>query len=298
MAEPASPLLPERLAMIGFDLAERSFCKLDAIRAEKRGKRLGELAYILDKKHRLRTISNLALAFPEWSEARRLKVAKDVFRHFGMVLGDFLRAPIRSNEEVNASITMEGYEHFAEAKQMNLGILMITAHFGNWERYAQYVTAQGEQIAVVARDANQGELQKRVVRIREAKGASVLSRGSAAREIIKGLRSGAFIAILPDQNDDEVFVPFFGKPAGSVLGPAVLHQRTGAPLLPAYLARVGPGKYQGFVKPIIDKPNLEADREKIMAAINESLEEVVREYPEQWLWMHDRWKSARNKGLL
>jgi len=112
------------------------------------------------------------------------------------------------------------------------------------------------------------------------------------------LRKNKLLGVLPDQNTDECFVPFFGHPTGTVLGPAVLHQRTGAVMLPAYCVRIGIGQYRVIVRPPIDLQNIEENRELLAAEMNARLEEVIREYPEQYLWMHDRWKSARRAGLL
>jgi Kdo2-lipid IVA lauroyltransferase/acyltransferase len=125
----------------------------------------------------------------------------------------------------------------------------------------------------------------------------VLSRGSAAREIIKRLKAGEVVGLLPDQNADDAFIPFFGKPAGTVLGPAVLHIKTKAPLLPSCCIRTGPGTYKViFFEPIRQLENETA--EELMTRINAVLEKMIRIAPEQYLWMHDRWRNARRKGLL
>ena len=112
------------------------------------------------------------------------------------------------------------------------------------------------------------------------------------------LRGGGTVALLPDQNSEECFVPFFGQPCGSVLGPAVLHLRTGATLIPAFCVRTGVGKYHVRVHPSVNPDGKEKDPVAITATLNRILEDEVRQHPEQWLWMHDRWKSARRKGML
>jgi len=287
-----------KVAVWAFDRGQKFFLKQDVAIAERRGAKLGLLFYRLDKKHRERTHSNLALAFPEWTEEKRNEVAKGVFRHYGLVMGDFLRAPIRTNEEVLASTEVEGMEHFHAAEAIGKGVLVVTGHLGNFERFAQYCTATGRHISVVARDANQGELQKRVMAVRENSGVEFISRGDAALPIVKKLRRKQLVGVLPDQNDTECFAPFFGKPAGTVLGPAVIHQRTGAPILPAYCIRMGVGKYKVVVREPIDLENVEQDSTAIMGQVNAVLESVIRDYPDQWLWMHDRWKSARNRGMF
>lgn len=281
-----------------FDAVQKLFLVQDIRVAERRGEKLGMLLYRLDRKHRERTLSNLALAFPEWDQKRRDHVAKEVFLHWGRVAADFFRSPIRTNEEVIASMKIRDTDFLEIADSCTNGVLSCTAHFGNFERFGHWATAQGRTITVVARDANQGAIQKRIDAIRAHSGMTYLPRGNSARGIIGVLRRGGVVGILPDQNDDECFVPFFGKPAGTVLGPAVLHLRTKATLVSSFCARIGPGQYETIVMPPINSVGLESDPPAIMSLVNADLEKVVREFPEQYLWMHDRWKNARRRGLL
>jgi len=291
-------VLLDRVGLYAFGAGQRMFLKQDVAVAERRGELFGELAFRVLKSRRRRAISNLELAFPEWSDAKRDEVARKVFRHFGLITADFLRTPLRTNEELLAATEVVGMEHYEKAAAVGKGIIACTAHLGNWERFGHWMIATGGNISVVARDANQGAIQDRVSKIREMTGLTVLSRGDSARPILVKLRRKEIIGLLPDQNSDESFVPFFGKPCGTVLGPAVLHQRTGAPLLPAYCVRTGPGKYKVILLEPIDIDNTNKSAEEIMAEVNAVLESVIREYPEQWLWLHDRWKNARKKNLL
>lgn len=287
-----------RAGIWAFDQGQKFFLTKDVAVAERRGERLGMLFYRLDRKHRERTYANLEMAYPEWSAERRDEVAKGVFRHYGLVMGDFLRTPVRTDQEVLESAEVFGLEHLTTAESVGKGVLVVTGHLGNFERFGHYCTASGRSIAVVARDANQSEMQDRIAKVRANTRVEFLSRGEAARPILVKLRRKELIGLLPDQNTDESFVPFFGKPCGTVLGPAVLHQRTGAPILPAFCVRTGVGRYRIIVKEPIDLENREKEPEAIMAQVNAVLESVIRDYPEQWLWMHDRWKSARRRGLL
>jgi KDO2-lipid IV(A) lauroyltransferase len=281
-----------------FGRAQRSFETPDVRKAERKGERLGLLLYRLDRKHRERTHANLELAFPDWAPERRETIARDVFKHFGIVTADFMRSPIRTHQEVLDNMEVEGFEHFEAAEALGKGVIAVTAHLGNWERFGHWCTAIGRHISVVARDANDSEIQDRIAKIRENTGIAVLSRGKSAREMLAKLRRKEIIGLLPDQNSGESFVPFFGHPCGTVLGPAVLHQRTGAALLPSYCVRTGPGKYRVVLRPLVDPDVQEKDAEVITAQLNLVLESVIRDYPEQYLWMHDRWKSARMRGLL
>ncbi len=279
-----------------FDAAQRRFASKDAIGAEQAGGRLGMLAYRLDKKHRTRAESNLQLAFPEKGVAWAEETARESFRHFGRLAGDLMRSPQRTDEEVLS--TLEVPPDALGYLQEGRGTLICTGHLGNWERAAHWVTAQGHKLSVVVRHVNQPGLQERVEGLRRNAGIDLLNRGDAAMGMMRKLRRGEMVAVLPDQNGGDVFVPFFGHQTGSVVGPAVLAQRTGSLIFPAFCLRTGPGKYRIIAHKPLDLKENPMTPEEIMTAYYQDLEAAVREAPEQYLWMHDRWKSARRRGLL
>ena len=221
-----------------------------------------------------------------------------MYEHFGTVLSDFLRTPLRTEQSLIESIQVEDRGPFDEAIAMGKGVLVVTAHFGNWERIGHVVVSQGYSLTAVARDANQNAVQQRVHSLREMTGMTILSRGDSARGLIRALRANTLVAMLPDQNDDEVFVPFFGKPCGTVLGPAVLQQRTKCALLPAYCVRTGTDQYRVIIRPLVNPDLKETDLAVVTAKWMHELESAIKEYPEQYLWLHDRWKSARQRGML
>lgn len=270
-----------------------------ALQAERVGARIGRALFRFSRKHRERALSNLALAFPEMGDSERRALAKKVFEHFGMVATDFMRTTARTDEEVVSMMEVDGEDSIRRAVEGGKGTLLVSAHFGNWERAAQYAKAQGLDIYAVQRDADDQQVQVDVVRLRESTGMKVISRGNAARQILALLRENKLVALLPDQNCSESFVPFFGHPAGTVLGPATLSRRTGAALVPVFCARIGPGRYRMHLLPALEpKPGIDDPILALTHSMNEAIESIVRKYPEQWLWFHDRWKSARQRGLL
>lgn len=290
--------LERRAGYFGFRLAERLFLGKDPLRAERAGAKLGNLAYRLSRKHRQRALSNLALALPEIPEAERVELARRCFRHFGRLTADFLKSAVRTDEEVLASCRFEGFDHLDDALAEGKGAILVTGHLGNWERASHCVVARGYKLTVVARDANDGDLDRHVARIRRAHGVEVLSRGAAARGILSRLKKNEVIGILADQNSGDVFVPFFGKPCGTVTGPSSIHLKTGAPILPFVSAWEEPGRYSAQIgAPLVPESGFEPV-EGMTRAINRALEAAIRQTPEQWLWFHDRWKSARKAGLL
>jgi len=290
--------LVSKLGAFAFRRFQPAFEHRDVAGAERLGERLAGWWFRLDRKHRERAIWNVQLAFPEKSEEEAKSIARESFRHYGRVMGDFLRSPVRTDQEVLDSVEQRDLGPYVEANDKGKGVLAITGHMGNFERLAHWYQAKGYTMTVIARDANDEGLQDQIAKIRGSRGMQMLSRGDSAREILKKLRNKETIGILPDQNADECFVPFFGKLCGTTLGPAVLHLRTGAPLVPGFCIRTGPGKYRVEIFEPMQYDKASATAEQIMADLNKVLETIIRKYPEQYLWQHDRWKSARQKGLL
>ena len=291
--------IESRLGHWGFTTFRKFLLRKNPGQVESVGARLGRTLFRASKKHRDRALRNLELAFPELSTTDRSALALKVFEHYGIATADFLVSDRRTQEELASQLEIEGFEHLEAAHARGKGTLMITGHLGNWERLSAYLAAKGFKLSVVARDVRETGLNAEVNRLRSHTGTQVISRGAAARPILEKLRNNELVGILPDQNTDEYFIPFFGKPAGTVLGPGVLSARTGATVLFCCCMRVGPNRYRVHIEPPLEpQPGFETNGEGMMHTINQTLERYIRRYPEQWLWFHDRWKSARNRGML
>lgn len=282
-----------------FGLAKRLLNARSPQAADRWGARLGRLTCRLVRKRRERVLGNLRLAFPEWTDERRNAVALQTFEHFGKLMADFLRADRRDPLERAAQTRFHGLEHLTRAIEAGKGALLVAGHFGNWERMGEIGRATGRPLSVVVRDANNPAMNAEVDRLRRASGFETISRGNAARFILQKLRANELVGILCDQNTDEAFVPFFGKPCGTVVGPATLGKRTGAPLIPVYPLWREDGTVDVYIEPPLEP--LEGYDDPILgmtAAIAASLEARIRQHPAQYLWLHDRWKSARQRGML
>ena len=266
---------------------------------ERFGTRFGRLYWHLDRRRRVTCQNNLRLAFPDMPADEAARIAKKVFEHFGRAGTDFLMGAKRSRADLESSMTVVGIEKLENALEAGKGVLLVTGHFGNFERIPDWLSMHGYKISIVVRDANEEGVNHIVYGLRQGLGTELIARGNAAIKIVRRLRDNGIVAITPDQNAYEAFLPFFGKPAGTTLGPGVISDRTGAAVVPVFCRYVGPSQYRmEFHDPLTPYSGYDAKGEGMMRAINDKLESVIRETPEQWLWLHDRWRAARLEGLL
>jgi KDO2-lipid IV(A) lauroyltransferase len=262
----------------------------------KAGERLGLLACRLSRRYRRVAERNLCLAYGDSLSAKeREQIVRQVFVHFAKSLMEFLVADGLSVDDLRRMVRVVGEEHLRWCAEQGRGTLLITAHYGNWEIAARYLTqCVGYPLSVVARDADDAPTALLVNRIREQGGYRVLSKGQAVRGILQALRRNEMVAMLPDQNAGDVFVPFFGRLAGTVAGPALLALRTGAPILPVFCTRQPDDSFLcELLPPLLIQPseNKARDVTETMARITAIIEQQIRKHPAQWLWLHNRWKT-------
>ena len=260
--------------------------------------RFGEIAYVLDERHRRIALRNLNIAFPERGEEERKKIARAAFRQLGTVLAE-LPFIIRLNRRnVKKFIWIEGAEHFHKAEERKRGILFLTAHFGNWEwMAASFPLLTDHPIAVVFRPIDNPFIGRVVERLRTCTGNQGISKQKAMARILRVLKEGGVVGILLDQNvswQEGVFVKFFGEWACTNEGLALLAMKTGAAVLPGFGIRQPDGRYRLVLEPeinLIRTGNKEHDVQANTELFTGVIERYVREYPEQWLWLHQRWKT-------
>lgn len=265
------------------------------------GTLMGSVGYLISARYRKVADRNLKLAFGDAMGAtERRSLTVRVFQHFSrMALVECLKAPYLTELEIRKLVAAESYDYVDELLSRGKGMLLITGHLGNWELLARRAALEGYHFVVVARQSPDAGFNAITDRLRAGAGYTVHPRGSSPKYILQTLRSGGVIAILPDQKSDDLFVPFFDVVTGTVAGPAVLSLKTGAPILPMFCPRQPDGTYRMVLKPEIDvhsTGDAAADTARIMADINLVIEDMVREYPDQWLWLHDRWKIRPTQG--
>jgi len=235
---------------------------------------------------------NLTFAYPERDAAWRARTIDGVFISLGRLLTTFARFPLLNRLNVRASIDYEGFEHYQRAKEKGRGVLFATAHLGNWELSAFAHALLTEPMSVVVRPLDNPAIDHLVETRRALSGNTLVSKRDFARSIFHTLKQNGAVGILVDQNsaaDSGVFVPFFGRPACAGLTFAKLAARSGAAVIPGFA--VWSPQSLRYVLKFYPEISMTGDPAADTAAIQHAVETAVREYPDQWLWIHRRWKT-------
>ncbi len=243
---------------------------------------------------RLRRVArrNLAMALPEDTPQRHAQIVDGVFRSIARILVTFAKFPAIRRGYLGQWIRLEGGEHFDRAREAGRGVLVATAHLGNWELSAFAHALMTAPMNVVVRPLDNPLIDGMVERRRALTGNRPIGKKDFARAILKALAGNQAVGILIDQNaglDDGVFVDFFGVPASAGTGFAKFAAHSGAAVLPGFaLWNETERRYVlRFYPPI----GMTGDVTRDTQALQAKLEEVIREYPDQWLWVHRRWKT-------
>ena len=248
---------------------------------------------------RLRRVGlfNLRLAFPQWSERERRRVLFQTFRGFGRMLADFSCFPRLTRATVERLVVYGGFEHFAEAQARGKGVIFLTAHYGNWELSSFAHSLYGHPINFTVRPMDNPLLDRLITRYRCLSGGKPVEKNDFARRAIQSLKQNEAVGVLMDTNmlaSEGIFVDFFGRPACTVSSPARLARKTGAALvlgLAGWDAALG--KYRLCFEPVpwIHDADPEEEIRLNTAHFTRLIEEQIRSHPEQWLWVHRRWKT-------
>jgi KDO2-lipid IV(A) lauroyltransferase len=258
------------------------------------GRVLGRVGWFVARRERLKALRHLAIAFPEKSDAERLALARAMFAHFGMSLLELTWIPNVNAANRDETTVVEGLDKVLEVIDSGRGVIIFTAHCGNWE-WLSYITGTfGRPVSVLQRERDEPAMNRYITELRAKAGVKTIDRGSssAARDMINAIRRGGILAFVLDQNirTESVKVPFFGKPALTPIGPVSFAVRTEATISVAFIERGTDGKQHArFETPIQLKKS--DDPIDVAAQITQRIEEQIRRVPEQWVWMHDRWRE-------
>jgi KDO2-lipid IV(A) lauroyltransferase len=249
---------------------------------------------------RLRRVGmrNLELAFPEKSPEERECILKGVYRSLGRLLSEVPKFPAYTLENVDRIAVYDGLENYVAARDRGKGVLFMTAHLGGWEIGSFVHSLHGNWLNIVVRDLDNPLLDRWVRRLRTLHGNKTYDKDKYARGLFAAMKRGETVGALMDTNmtpPQGVFVNYFGRPACTAVGIARVAMRTGAAVLPAFtIWDESLGKYRIRFEPAI--PTVCTGDEEADAVANtqnytSAIEKAVRTYPDQWLWVHRRWKT-------
>ena len=262
------------------------------------GAGVGRVAYGLLSRLRQVGERNLVLAFPEKSAADQEAILRLAYRNLGWLLAEFCQMRRYTAERASQFIRYDGLENYVKARDKGKGVLVLTGHLGAWELSSFYHSLMGMPMGMVIRRLDNPLVDAYVNHIRCLHGNRVIHKDDFARGLIASMRAGETVGILMDTNmtpPQGVFVPFFGLQACSASGMARVAQKTGAAVVPGFLLwseqeRRYVLRFGEEIEMVISD-NSELDSTLNTALFTTVLERYIREYPDQWLWMHRRWKT-------
>ncbi|HXT77063.1 MAG TPA: lysophospholipid acyltransferase family protein [Candidatus Eisenbacteria bacterium] len=263
---------------------------------------VARILYALLPKLRKIAEFNVRLAFPDWSDAQRSLVKRGMLRNLGWMAAEFARFPSYTDENIDETLILDGQDNFLAAQRRGKGVLYLTGHIGAWELSSFAHALYGFPLHYMARPLDNLQLNALVNQYRCLSGNRPIYKNESARMLLKILRSAGTVGILADQNtmpDEGMFVDFFGTPACTTTGIARVALHTDAAVVPGYAYwDESIGKYRLRFEPAVELSRT-GDTERDVFVNTQKfakvIEGIIRKYPEQWVWVHARWKT-RPKG--
>ena len=298
--------LRRRLIVPLLDGAHWLAARLSHRAALRLGAWLGDLVWCFAKGWRRRTQAQLLASgvAPRGRDARLL--TREVFRQLGMATLEWLHSLAWPAARLRQQVRLEGLEHFEQAVAGGRGVLLTSGHLGNWELLARVIgVCTARPLAALMTDQEDSRLNEWIVRHRAAGGVQMIPNTRPAVGLLRHLLRGDVVGLLVDQDSRRsagLFVPFFGRPAYTPSGPAMLSRRTGRAIVPVSIMReaADPTRHVfHFDAALWPDPALDddADIARLTAAYTAALERRIREAPGQWVWMHERWKHRPDRKI-
>jgi len=256
------------------------------------------LLFFLQPKLRKTAEFNLRLAFPDWTDEQRKDATRKMVRNLGWMAAEFARFPRLTKENIEKIVILEGHENFLEGQRRGKGVLYLTGHIGAWELSSFAHALYGYPLHYMARPLDNQRLDALVNKYRCASGNRPIFKNESARVMLKILKDSGTVGILADQNtmpEEGVFVDFFGKSACTTTGLARVALHTGAAVVPGYAYwDESIQKYRLRFEPpveLIRTGDTERDVFENTQRFTKVIEEIIRKHPDQWVWIHQRWKN-------
>jgi KDO2-lipid IV(A) lauroyltransferase len=261
------------------------------------GKLLGMLGYVLDRRHNRIVKRNLRFIYPQWPRNRIRRLSKDIFQNMGITLLEICQMACLSREDILRKVGIRGRGNLLNAMKNSKGVILISAHLGNWEMAHIFISCYIQTpLVLVARKIRPKVLNEWVHQVRTRFGSVVLDKAGALPKIARILHHGGPVGVLIDQGtlrSEGVEVAFFGKTVTATPAAAILARRYNSPVLPAFCIREGDGSLTLVVEPPLDlrrAKDMRGDLQVNTQMMNDAIERAVKAYPDQWFWFHKRWK--------
>jgi Kdo2-lipid IVA lauroyltransferase/acyltransferase len=265
---------------------------------------LGRIAYYFASETRSLTKKHLGMAFgKEKSPAEIDQLSKKVFEYLGKNTGDILRATkVENLEQLEEFLEVSGYDNFVAANAKGKGVIFLTLHLGAFDLQVSTMALKGLNPNIIGTPLKDERLNELLWDYRNKYGAVAIERGRETFRMIKVLKSGGSVALLIDQDTKvkTTFVDFFGIPAATPVGATVLAMKTGASVVPTYVHLRSDWKQHMQILPaipLIVTGDEEADIVNNTQRLSNFIEDTIRKHPEQWVWMHERWKTRPGQEL-
>ncbi|MBU2622132.1 MAG: hypothetical protein KKD92_07440, partial [Proteobacteria bacterium] len=261
------------------------------------GKTLGATIYYLDMPHRRIVKRNLKFTYSEWADEEICKISKRIFQNLGITILEILQMAFFSKEDFLRNIRIKGEEHLLGAVKGGKGVIIISAHLGNWEAAPLFAPCYfGYSVTSVARKIESGIINRWLFKLRTRFGNSIIDKEGALPEMTQTLRDGKILALMIDQGtkkSEGVELEFYGKKVTVTPAAAMLALRCKSPVLPVFCVREEDQKLTIIIEPPVDLVRTKDLRDDLSAntqIMTDAIENAVRRYPDQWLWLHKRWK--------
>lgn len=260
------------------------------------GRGMGDVAAVLLRRRRRIALDNLRIAFPHLGARARRRLHRRSWQHAGTSLVELCRVLARPLDATLATVSVDGLAHVTAVMREHGRALVLTAHLGNWELLPMIHRLAGHPCSIVVRRLDAGWADGLVEAARAKAGVALIDKRGAVRPVLDALRSGRIVAILLDQNAtrrESVFVPFFGHPASTSRSLALVAIRTRTPIVPIFIRREASGRHRVTIHPPL-MPGAADDEPAIVdltARCTRLIEDAIRSAPEQWLWIHRRWRT-------
>ncbi len=264
------------------------------------GKRIAFVLYLLISRvvryRRNVILSNLHLVYGNNLPAPESKLINKIYKNFVYLWMEFLQNRRLGMEDINDRFILHNQEIVDEALKRGRGLILMSGHFGNFEWLGQYMGLKGYKVSGIAKKQHNTRVNDLIIQNRTQFGVGVIYTNTATKDGVAALSRNEIIALVADQNarSKGVFVDFLGQPSSTAVGPAVIQMRSGSPMYLIISVRKEYGRFEVFFERIYEEPGKEpndADILNITQLHTSALEKWIQQYPEQWFWMHKRWKT-------